>query len=537
MNSDSRVNVRWTVVAAAALALLAAGAGATYVALRSTSRARLASNDHAGMAETGPPGVAADRQPASNSGAATPLADVIVTLSQQAVERAGIAVIAVTAGTTTGGLRAPGVVEPNAYKLVAVTPLVSGRITRVRAELGQHVLRGQTIAQIFSPELAESQTRYISARAELDAHERELARTETLVQIGAASRQELERIHAEHTARRAELQSVASRLQLLGLSANAIEALGPGKTVDATINVPAPISGVVTERAANVGLNVDQATKLFTVVDLSSVWVIAELFEKDFSLINVGSATTITTTAYPDLVLHGRVSYIDPQVSPETRTARVRIEVPNARNQLRLGMYAEASFAGGDNASTPMIPRSAVQNVADRTVVYLVDPKQAGTFVEREVRLGTLAGDQVSVLAGVRPGDVVVGEGSFHVRAERERLGLRQSGPPPAAVPGGRPPRISERQSRPDVQTAKVVVGDQGYEPTKVSLRAGVPARVTFTRTSDKTCGTDVVVASLNIKRALPLNEPVVIEFTPSQAGDIAFACGTGMLKGVVVVQ
>ena len=122
-------------------------------------------------------------------------------------------------------------VEPNAYHVVAVTPLVAGRITRVTAELGQHVQKGQIIAQIFSPELAEWQTSYITGRAELEAHERELARTEKLVAIGSASRQELERIHAEHTARRASVQSAASRLQLLGLSESAIEALNPDTAV------------------------------------------------------------------------------------------------------------------------------------------------------------------------------------------------------------------------------------------------------------------------------------------------------------------
>jgi len=537
MSSDSRVSVHWTVVAASAVALLVVGAGATYVALRSASPARWESEGRVSVPGSRPPSAGPGPAPASVPLGAAPLPDVVVTLSHEAVERAGITITTVAAGTATDGLRAPGVVEPNAYKLVTVTPLISGRLTRVTAELGQRVQRGQTIAQIFSPELAESQTRYISARAELEAHERELARTEKLVQIGAASRQELERIHAEHTARRAELQTVASRLQLLGLSAKAIEGLGPGKTVGATTNVPAPISGVVTERAANVGLNVDQATKLFTVVDLSSVWVVADVYEKDFARVRIGTQATITTAAYPDLVLRGRVSYIDPQVSPVTRTAKARLEVPNARQELRLGMYAEAQFGSEDGASTPMIPRSAVQNVADRTVVYLVDPKQPGRFVEREVRLGALAGDHVSVLAGVRPGDVVVGEGSFYVRAERERLGLRQSGPAPTAAPVGPPRPRSERQSAPDVQTAKVVVGDQGYEPATVSLRAGVPARVTFTRTSDTTCGTEVVFPSLNITRALPLNEPVVIEFTPTKAGDIAFVCGMGMLKGAVAVQ
>jgi RND family efflux transporter MFP subunit len=409
---------------------------------------------------------------------------------------------------------------------------------RVTADLGQHVQRGQTLAQIFSPELADAQTRYISARADLAAHEQELARTEKLVAIGAASRQELERIHAGHTARLADVESAASRLELLGLSSDAIEGLGPGKNQGATTSVPAPIAGVITERLANVGLNVDQATKLFTVVDLSSVWVVANLYEKDFARVRVGSPATVTTNAYPDVVLQGRVSYIDPQVSPETRTAKVRIEVPNPRNDLRLGMYAEALL--GDNAgmSTPMIPRGAVQNVGDRTVVYLVKPKEPGTFVEREVRLGTATGDRISVLMGVQIGDVVVGEGSFSVRAERERLGLRPAlvsteraaGSASSTRPGG-------PQADMTMQEVRVAVNETSFEPQRLTLRAGVPARVTFTRTSDKTCATAVVFPSLNIRRELPLNEPVTIEFTPDKAGEIAFACGMNMLRGTVVVQ
>jgi RND family efflux transporter MFP subunit len=367
-----------------------------------------------------------------------------------------------------------------------VTPIIGGRITRVSAELGQQVQRGETIAQIFSSELAEAQTRYTSARAMREAHERELARTEKLVEIGAASRQELERLHAEHTARRADVQSAASRLQLLGLSAGAIDALEGGNTPNATTNVPAPIAGVITERLANVGLNVDQATKLFTVVDLSTVWVVAELYEKDFARVSVGSPATITTRAYPDLLLQGRVSYIDPQVSADTRTAKVRIEVPNVRHELRLGMFVEALLGGATGAATPMIPRSAVQNVGDRTVVYLVNPKEPGTFVEREVHLGTPAGDQVAVLTGVQPGDVVVAGGSFTLRAERERLGLRVTPAPPPAKPTA-PPQPDAAGSDAKVQEARVTVTDASFNPERLPLRAGVPARIMFIRTSDKT--------------------------------------------------
>jgi cobalt-zinc-cadmium efflux system membrane fusion protein len=421
-----------------------------------------------------------------------PLPDVVVTLSQEAVERAGITATAVLAGATPEGVRAPGVVEANAYKQVVVTPVISGRITRVVADLGQHVQQGQMLAQIFSPELADAQTRYISARAELEAHEQELIRTEKLVAIGAASRQELERIHAGHTARRADLESAASRLQLLGLSADAIEALGPGKNQGATTSVPAPIDGVVTERLANVGLNVDQATKLFTIVDMSSVWVVANLYEKDFAHVRVGSPATVTTNAYPDLVLQGRVSYIDPQVSLETRTAKVRIEVPNARNELRLGMYAEALVGDGGGASTPMIPRGAVQNVGDRTVVYLVNPKEPGTFIEREVRLGAATGDRVSVMAGVQAGDVVVGKSSFSVRAERERLGLRAA---PTSTRGAAT-STSPTSARPNVE---IMLTSKPTPP-----RVGENTFEVIVKGADGKPITDAEVAALFYMAAIP---------------------------------
>jgi hypothetical protein len=149
------------------------------------------------------------------------------------------------------------------------------------------------------------------------------------------------------------------------------------------------------------------------------------------------------------------------------------------------------------------------------------------------VRLGQTSGEHVEVVSGVQPGDIVVTAGSFFVRAERERLGLRSAASPTnaSAMPAPAP------NSNEAVQTAKVVVNEQGYDPAKVPLRAGTPARITFVRTTDKTCGTEVVFPSLNIKRALPLNEPVVIEFTPAKSGDIAFACGMNMLHGSVVVQ
>lgn len=524
MTDESRVHLRWPAVIVAAVVLLGIGAGTVYLIMRTPEAIAEGPVAPPPAPEPG----TSPRAPAATGTA--PLPDVVVKLGAGAVERAGITLAPITPGSVSGTLRAPGVVEPNAYKQVAVTPLVSGRVTRVTAELGARVTRGQSMAQIFSPELTEAHARYIAARAELEAHEKELLRTEKLVAIGAASRQELERVHAEHTAHRAGVQSAAARLELLGVPAAAIEAMESGQAGAATTNVPAPITGVVTERQANPGLNVDQTTPLFTVADLSTVWVVAEVYEKDFGRVRVGNRVTITTTAYPDRTMEGRVSYIDPRVNPETRTAKVRIEVSNPRQELRLGMFAEAVFAGAGDSTTVTIPRAAVQNVGERTVVYLADRQEGGTFIEREVRLGAATGDRVAVLAGIQEGDVVAATGSFYIRAERERLGLRGAPASPSghgSMPGHTPP----------VQEAAVSVTDAAFEPSRVTLAAGVPARLTFTRKSDKTCATEVVLASLNIRRELPLNQPVTIEFTPDKAGELTFVCGMNMVRGTVVVR
>jgi membrane fusion protein, heavy metal efflux system len=525
--STSRVTMGWPAFIVGGIGLLAAGAGIAYVAVRPASPSNAVHSPAAGAVQPSVSALSSTPTPSAASEAA-------VTLTPEAIERAGIVVTPVSAGGDTSALRLPGVVQANAYKQVVITPLVGGRVTRVLAELGQSVRRGQALAEIFSPELSEAETRFVSGRAELDAHERELQRTEKLVEIGSASRQELERLHAEHTAKLTAVESAKSRLELLGLSASAIANLGPGREVSAVTTVSAPLAGVVTERAANTGLNVNTTAKLFTIVDLSTVWVVADLYEKDFSRVRVGTNASVTTKAFPDTVLHGKVSYIDPQVNPETRTAKLRVELSNPKQELRLEMFADVSIDGAGPAAVAMIPRTAVQNVGDRTVVYLADPKQPGRFIEREVRLGERSGSGVAVLSGVQPGDRVVADGSFNVRAERDRLGLRSTEP---AV--GTTPRPESRQPAgvPEPQSGKVLVTEKGYEPAKLTVRKGQPARITFVRTTDKTCGTEVVFPSLNIRRPLPLNEPVVIEFTAKTSGDIGFVCGMNMLRGTVVVQ
>ncbi len=418
MTGEYRLHVSPVVATLAVLATLLVGASGMYLLMRDhgpipdATRAAVPT----ATAAPQPTSPAVDREPAT-------LPDVVVPVTKEAAERAGIGLTQVTTQSVLDSFRLPGVVEPNAYRQVSVTPLVGGRVVSAPAQLGERVRKGQSLAQVYSPEVAEARTKYVSAKAMLDAHDRELQRTQKLVEIGAASRQEMERIHAEHAAQTAEVESARSRLELLGAD---VDGSPPSTSEEnATANVPAPIDGVVTERLANVGLNVDSTTKLFTVVDLSNVWIVADVYERDLQRVREGTRATVTTTAYLDRPLEGRVSFIDPQLNTTTRTAKIRVEVANPRGDLRLGMYTDVTIASPGTAPVFSVPKEAVQSVGDRQFVYLSSVGDPTKFVEREVHLGRTLGNQVEVVSGLSAGDSVVSKGSFFVRAEAERLGLR----------------------------------------------------------------------------------------------------------------
>ncbi|MBA2257514.1 MAG: efflux RND transporter periplasmic adaptor subunit [Acidobacteria bacterium] len=547
MTDDRRLSLGRGAAALAGVTLLLGGAGVTFLLLRAGGTAhegRDMSTTTAPSTDTSAAssGATAARPAAAPTGA--PLPDLEITLTADAVARAGIEVAPAAVSGAADAVRIPGTIEADAYRRVAVTPIVAGRLTRVNAELGQEVKRGATLAVIDSPGLAEAQTKYLTARAELEAAAQEMKRTEKLVEIGAASRQELERIRASHTTYATAVQGARTQLVLLGMTPAAIGRLTSASEISASTSVPSPIDGVVTERQANPGLNVDPSTPLLTVVDLSSVWVMGDLYEQDFPRVRVGSPATITTTAYPGLAMSGRVGYIDPQLNEQTRTARVRVEVPNRRRELRLGMYAEMQIGAQGGRQAVTVPREAVQTIGDRQVVYLAGPGQSGRFVEREVRVGDGNGHVVEIMSGVNPGDAVVTKGSFFVRAERERLGLRASGGSAPAAMGGMPGMaMGGAVTPPEPATAapkgvsKVRVGDAGFEPARVEVQKGASVTLEFTRVSDKTCATEIVVPSQQIRRALPLNTPVQVELRASESGEVTFTCGMDMFKGAVVVR
>src|SRR5438128_715348 len=379
-----------------------------------------AAGDNRGAAMPAMPGMAPGKAQ-QGGGPSSDEQMVEVSLTPEAAERAGIKTAVVRSGASVSAITVPGTVMSNAYRDTKVNALVGGIVRQVSVELGSTVEVGQPLAVIFSIELAEAQMKYLSMRAMLQADRQKRQRTEKLVELGAASRQELEDITAIHAAHETELAAARQRLLLLGLSDDRVATLESASDVVSEVTVPSPTTGIVIGRSVNAGQVVSAGMDLFVVTDLSSVWVIGDLYEKDFAQVRVGSSATISIPAMPERSIRGRVAYIDPRVDLATRTAKVRVEVANRDGQLRLGMFVTLSFQTGLSRRVTLVPRTAIQTVGERAVVYTPAEGEEGKFTERTVKLGTPVGEFVQVLDGLKPGEKVVTDGSFFLRAEATR--------------------------------------------------------------------------------------------------------------------
>ncbi|HXG03543.1 MAG TPA: efflux RND transporter periplasmic adaptor subunit [Candidatus Binatia bacterium] len=402
------------------LALLVVGAvaGAVWVERRVANEAgRTAASGVAGST----PGTAGSGETGQAGG--TPAEEILeVVLTPEALQRAGVKTAEVRRQTAGPVLTVPGTVTSNAYRETKVNALVGGVVRQVGVELGSVVERGQPLAVIFSAELAEAQMKYLSARAMLQAEAQKLERTRRLAELGAASRQELEEVAAGHAARETEAAAARQRLLLLGLPAERVAQLEHASQVVSEVTVAAPASGTVVARMVNPGQVVGAGQELFVVTELGSVWIIGDLYEKDFPAVRVGTPASIIVPSFPDLSLRGRVAYIDPRLDPATRTAKVRVEVPNRDGHLRFGMFVTVGFqTGGGQPRTMVVPSSAVQVIGERAVVYVAVEGEEGKFAERPVKLGQQIGELIEVLEGLKPGERVVTEGSFFLRAEAAR--------------------------------------------------------------------------------------------------------------------
>jgi len=357
----------------------------------------------------------------SNQGNNATSAESTLTLTPEQAQRAGIKieVVGERMSADASGQQATGVVQANAYRETPVMSLVGGIVRSVGPELGQSVRKGQTVAVVSSNDLADSQSKYLAAIADLEEHHKHHARTEKLVAIGAASREELELATSKLKTAESELANLRQRLLLLGLSSQRVSALRSTSGVSSEVSLPAPASGTVTSRTVNSGEVIEANKELLRVTDLSSVWVVAQVYEKDLGKVHIGSGASITTDAYPGRVFRGQVSYVDPKVDPQTRTAQARIELANSGQQLKIGMYVNVAFAalGGAGSTVPVVPVAAVQNMGNRQVVF-VATSDPNVFAMRFVRVGPETNGYHPVLEGLSVGDRIVTEGSFMLRAE-----------------------------------------------------------------------------------------------------------------------
>jgi cobalt-zinc-cadmium efflux system membrane fusion protein len=348
-----------------------------------------------------------------------------ITIAPEQAQRAGIKVESVgeRISSEAAGQPATGVVQPNAYRETPVMSLVGGIVRSVGPELGQNVKKGQTVAVVTSSDLADAQSRYLTALADLDEHHKHHARTEKLVTIGAASREELETATSKLKSDEADVATMRQRLLLLGLSPQRVSALNSSSQISSEVSLPSPVTGTVTSRAVNPGEVIEANKEMMRVTDLSSVWVVGQVYEKDLAKIRVGSGASITSDAYPGRVFRGQVTYVDPRLDPATRTAQVRVEVANPGQALKIGMYVNVAFAttGGSESTTPVVPVAAVQNINNQQVIFTAtgDPN---IFAMRPVRLGAESNGYYPVLEGLTVGDRIVTDGSFMLRAEWLKL-------------------------------------------------------------------------------------------------------------------
>jgi RND family efflux transporter MFP subunit len=556
-NHDAPSRRRWIVIVGVVIALVASVA--IFLFNRSSSKGSIT-----GKPVPEPSGSIVPAPSSANaSGSAPRPGDIVITLSPEKLENAHIktemamAQINSTSANTGGGLRTTGTVEPNAYKEVPVLPVSGGIVREVKAQLGDQVKRGQALAVIFSTELSQAQSEYLNMLAEVEKHHQIHRRTSELVEIGAASRQELEEAIANYKAEQAKIAAAKQRLILLGLSEKQVDEIDSNHQVKPLITVESPSSGVILSRTVNSGEVVMQGKELFRVTDLSTVWVIGQIYESNFATVRVGTQAIITASAYPGHPFTGRVSYIDPRVEPQMRTAQVRVEVKNPGEMLKLGMFVDVDFGSAAplaaNGETKVsVPRTAVQMIGTKPVIF-VNTDQTGIFAQREVIVGAEANGLIPIYMGLNAGEQVVTEGSFLLRAESLKLNPTQATTPTnqlAASTSGianqnttrvvsneSTPTNPSQDDSPKEQIVTVTLNASGYQPASFKLKQDLPARVTFVRKIEATCGTEIVIEEYGIKRELPLNEPVVVEFTPTKTGEFKFACGMGMLKGKIIVR
>jgi cobalt-zinc-cadmium efflux system membrane fusion protein len=298
-------------------------------------------------------------------------------------------------------LKATGAVFPDVSREIPVISLANGRVVDIKARLDDTVRKGQLLLKVQSPDITSAFDTYLKAANDEQLAAKAYKRADDLYQHGAISQAMLEQAEDSAKDARADLTAAEEQLKTLG-----VDKAHPSNIVP----VYAPISGIIVAQnvtnASAAGVTLSGSATAFTIADLSTVWIVCDVFENDISKLQLGQPAHVVISAFPDKPITGRVSDIGPILDPSLRTAKVRIEIANP-GFLKLGMFATAAFTSRQKQTYATIPASAVLHLHDRDWVY--QPAGGNRFRRIEVKTGSmLDGGRQQILSGLEPGQQVV---------------------------------------------------------------------------------------------------------------------------------
>jgi cobalt-zinc-cadmium efflux system membrane fusion protein len=296
-------------------------------------------------------------------------------------------------------LVANGIVFPDISKTVPVITLASGRVVDIRARLGDTVQKDQVLLRVRSDDVAGGFDSYRKAISDELLARKTLNRTKDLFEHGAMAEQDLEAAQNSEDDAKTTLETATEHLRLLGND--------PDKP-NGVVDILAPVTGVITDQEVTIAASVQSysSPNPFTISDLTTVWIVCDVFENDMANVRLGEPADIKLSAYPDKVIKGKISNIGSILDPNIRTAKVRIEVPNPGQMMRPGMFATATLFSGEKHAYTSVPSSAILHLHDRDWVFI--PAQ-GKFRRTQVTGGAqLPNNMQEILTGLQPGQQVV---------------------------------------------------------------------------------------------------------------------------------
>ncbi len=354
---------------------------------------------------------AAGDEPARAAADATP-PGVVLLDERQLVN---VKVDAVTERDLPRTLTVAGKVQFDEDRLARILAPLPGQIVDLHVKVGDAVRKGQPVCAINSRDVAAAISEHAESHKDLELAQKTLAMTADLFEHQAASKIALQQAQNDHAKASARVARADQELRILGLADESAIANFNGR-----LRLPSPLNGVVIERRVTDGQFVQtDGNPLVVVADLSAVWVVGDLFERDLRLVTIGRQAAITAAAYPGEQFSGRVNYVSDTIDPATRTAKVRVSVANPGSRLKPEMFATVTLGLADTERVVTVPARAVFSEDGRTFVYAAVGN--ARFARRPVQLGPEEGDDRRVLGGLAVGDRIVTDGALLIRQEEEK--------------------------------------------------------------------------------------------------------------------